>query len=84
MTGWAPMSENPTGVDDDNNSGGFDGTIVTGDLGHKNTDPDNGYGPGPQYPDGNLGETGQLGHQATGDGYSGTVQDGRAFQGPLG
>ena len=85
MAGWTSMPNNPGAVDQDNNSGGYDGTIPQGSLGHKNTDMDNGYGPGPEYPDSGLGATGQLGHlNNTDDGYSGTLQDGKAFQGPLG
>ena len=82
---WQKMPDNIAGVDDDNNSGGYDGTIPTGTLGHGNQDPDGGYGPGPQYPDAGQGVTGQLGYKRpSGDGYGSSLLDGNAFEGPQG
>ena len=83
MAGWAPLPE--PSVDNDNNFGGYDGDVGPGNVMNRNTDPDNGYGPGPQYPDPGTGVTGKAGYlRDGGDGYSATTMDGSAMEGPTG
>lgn len=67
--GWSALPE-PVSGNGDNNFGGYQGAVPTGDFPHSSSDPDGGYGSGVVYPNDDLGPTGDLAHLGTSDGYS--------------